>query len=376
MKEHDLKKYSGLFKIHGEIDLNDFFGPIGDSNKKSGNADADTIRLYLNPNSFEFQKNPNESFQSNLSLFDNAFFYDELEGKRKKILSYNTDLNRKYIRLRLQGIDAPELHYSANLGELFLYDDQSKKFTALREIFGFRQVYGAKTTYDLRQYLQSFTNQNQQFIKAYAFSFIDSPNDLFDRYGRAIVDVVIYRENNNTREEVNLNQWLVEQGLAFPDFYDSMSNEEIIILKQKSKDAIENKRGIWSRYENEIVKLDYEQLYEELNETQINNELGNLNYPKIFRKQVDYTILKRSGVKKPFVKTLKAYIKYRNSECYLVNEFLDKRHYAKKYLLAYFIDENGSFTNLENKKNILPGDLVNIESESIIETPNILNTWY
>jgi hypothetical protein len=135
-------------------------------------------------------------------------------------------------------------------------------------------------------------------------------------------------------------------------------------------------RGIWSRYENEIVILDYERLNEELSESQINNELGNLNYPKIFRKQVDYAILKRSGFKKSFVKALKAYIKYRNSKCYLVEEFLDKRHYAKKYLLADFIDENGSFTNPENKKNILPGDLVIIESESIIETPNIINTWY
>jgi hypothetical protein len=120
MHENDLKLYSGLLKIYGEIDLNDFFGPTVDSTKKWGNADADTIRLYLNPSSFEFQKNSTESFQSNLSLFHNAFIYDELEGKRKKILSYNTDLNRKYIRLRLQGIDAPELHYSANLGELLL----------------------------------------------------------------------------------------------------------------------------------------------------------------------------------------------------------------------------------------------------------------
>jgi endonuclease YncB( thermonuclease family) len=85
---------------------------------------------------------------------------------------------------------------------------------------------------------------------------IDIPSNLFDRFGRAVADVVVFShnktydisdDNKNAQEntdDINLNQWLVEEGWVFPDYYDSMSNEEILSLQEKSKIASNTKKEL------------------------------------------------------------------------------------------------------------------------------------
>jgi hypothetical protein len=53
----------------------------------------------------------------------------------------------------------------------------------------------------------------------------------------------------------------------------------------------------------------------------------------------------------------------------LIDEFLKSRHDAPKHQLSEFIVENGTIT-------VGPGQLVNIESESFIEIPTIISTWF
>jgi len=67
--------------------------------------------------------------------------------------------------------------------------------------------------------------------------------------------------------------------------------------------------------------------------------------------------------------TLKKYIEARKSEWYLLEEFLDKKHCAQKHELAEFMDDEGMM-------NVEPGSLINIESDSQIETPNVIRSWY
>jgi hypothetical protein len=94
-----------------------------------------------------------------------------------------------------------------------------------------------------------------------------------------------------------LNQWLVEDGSVFPDYYDSMSNEEILILQGKSKIASNAKKGIRSSYIAKLVPLDYYLVFEKgETDNNIYADEGLLNLPKFFRKQVDYEILKRCGL--------------------------------------------------------------------------------
>ncbi|MBA3749552.1 MAG: hypothetical protein H0X03_01385 [Nitrosopumilus sp.] len=52
----------------------------------------------------------------------------------------------------------------------------------------------------------------------------------------------------------------------------------------------------------------------------------------------------------------------------MIEFFFEKRHCAPKHELSEFIEEDGSM-------NGDPGSLVNIESDSQIETPNIITSW-
>ena len=84
---------------------------------------------------------------------------------------------------------------------------------------------------------------------------VDTPSNLFDRFGRAVADIVLSSQN------INLNQWLVKEGWAFTDFYDSMSNEEILLLKGKGNDASNSQKGIIPSYTKELVRFDFNLLF-------------------------------------------------------------------------------------------------------------------
>ena len=246
-------------------------------------------------------------------------------------------------------------------------NNQFSKFKSLNELFEFRQHYSARAVKALVNLLNTFSmsHNNKKYVNAYAFSSVDMPSELFDRYGRAVSDIIIYKDNEENG--INLNQWLVKEGWAFPYFYDSMSNDEISILMEKGKEAVNAQKGIRPYYSKELVDFDFNLVFEKENaDNIIANDSGLLNLPKFFRKQVDWQIIIKSGNN---IKTLKKYISLRKDACYLLDEFLEKRHCAHKHGLSEFIDENG-FMNVD------PGTLVNIESDSQIETPNIMTTWY
>jgi endonuclease YncB( thermonuclease family) len=192
-----------------------------------------------------------------LTLFNNAYYHDEQEGNRKKVIIKDGKYHQYYIRIRLQGIDSPELHYKASQRDQFLYDNQLSKFKCLNDVFEFRQHFGARAAKELVELLKGYAKEEnkRKFLYAYTFSLIDIPSNLFDRFGRAVADVVVFShnktydisdDNKNAQEntdDINLNQWLVEEGWVFPDYYDSMSNEEILSLQEKSKIASNTKRS-------------------------------------------------------------------------------------------------------------------------------------
>lgn len=137
MTECDQKKYNGKIEIHGKIFLDQFFS-VG-----IGISDADTVKISLSPNSIRFREREDHNWQEGLTVLNNAYYYDEDDGRRKKVIIRDGKNNEDQIRIRLQGIDAPELHYRANRGNVFLYSDQFSKFTSLNQIFEFRQNWGS-----------------------------------------------------------------------------------------------------------------------------------------------------------------------------------------------------------------------------------------
>ncbi|HWN52250.1 MAG TPA: thermonuclease family protein, partial [Xanthobacteraceae bacterium] len=149
------------------------------------------------------------------------------------------------------------------------------------------------------------------------FTRVNKPNDVFDKYGRFVGDIVVSKGG----KDVNINHWLVEQGWAFPTFYDSMMVQEIRKLTAAARTAQNKKRNIWTAqgYTSDIGTLD-RTLKTRPAGSKPANDKGAVIIPKFFRRQYTWfiedpakkdlkTFLLKPGNKDTFVLTA-AYLKF------------------------------------------------------------------
>src|SRR5262245_1875690 len=129
-------KPKGLLTVVGRLDISQFWP----STKGSRSSDGDTVHLKVDPNtSFLFSSSPNTSPKLT-KKFIGAYVIDH--GKKKKAITAKNE-----IKIRLQGIDTPELHYP-----VIATAHPSKKGTFTNE---FRQPFGAGAADALHKHLQS-----------------------------------------------------------------------------------------------------------------------------------------------------------------------------------------------------------------------------
>src|SRR6266446_250609 len=191
---------TGLLKVKGTLDLNQFW--------PDGESDADTAKVKVGQNAFSFQTHSGAPFKVT-HVFDNA----SVRGKT----GTKPAIKNQQITIRFQGIDATELHFQASP----LSKKQMDKLKSLNKRY--RQLFGETSTVKLHQFLAT---TGQTVVPCTVTTAVDSPNEVFDTFGRFIGDILVKVKG----KEVNLNHWLVEQGWAFPTFYASMSNDEIRTL--------------------------------------------------------------------------------------------------------------------------------------------------
>jgi len=129
----------GLLEVRGTIDLGQFW-PSGRSD-----ADTTTVVLKLAPDAIRFRKSDAAPFRAT-HVFDDAI----VKGRQRK-----PAIKNGHVTIRLQGIDAPELHFQptalskAEIGGL----SQAKK-DAFHELNHFyRQLLGATSTKGLHDFL-------------------------------------------------------------------------------------------------------------------------------------------------------------------------------------------------------------------------------
>ena len=191
--------FKGLLEVSGTIDLNQFW-PIGES-------DADTVKVLLSgPEAFTFRSDP-DSEPRVTHAFDGAV----IKGKT------NTPaIKAEHVTIRLQGIDAPELHYrptAPTINKIKPTPEQRAAFNKVNK--NFRQKFGETAPVELKNHLGKAGHSPLRCVIRTA---VDHPRDVFDTFGRLIGDVII-TENG---KELNTNLWLCERGWAFPTFYASM----------------------------------------------------------------------------------------------------------------------------------------------------------
>lgn len=353
MSEINVNKrdFSGLVEVHGMINLSQFY-------YRGGRSDADTVKIELTVESVRFRVDEQTPWLENLEVFGEGYV------RGNPVID-----SQNRITVRLQGVDAPELHYHAKRGipEKDMTDDQRKNWKNKE----FRQWGSAVATWKLATFLNAYEEAlGLGIVKAIAFSKVDSPSDVFDIYGRFVGDIIIPKA---PRKNSNINQWLAREGWTFPSFYNSMSNDEIMSLMNISKKAKVAQSGVWRIYSDVLLPFDTNLYLPGKSEPFVDvlKDNGKVNPPKIFRRQVLYEVNHRAGIYKE--STLKKYLaKSKDKDYYFnTNDFLNDDVHAKKQKLEDILEANG-------KIKLEPWDIVFEEKPAELKDWNNkkIDSWY
>ena len=197
----------GHLTVIGSIDISQFW-PATKGNRSS---DGDTVHMKVDPaQSFLFAASPSRK-PAPIKTFIGAYVNDR--GTKKAVITSKSE-----IKIRLQGIDTPELHYP-----VIATRDPSKKTAAATE---FRQAYGASAANALHNHLKPMIGPGGgTMLYATLVTRIDHLYEAVDSHGRFVGDILV-----GTAAAKSINTWLVEQGWALPLFYDSMTDVEVQTL--------------------------------------------------------------------------------------------------------------------------------------------------
>jgi len=287
----------GLLRIRGKLDLQQFW-PIG-------TADADTVNLVIdiNKQSFAFAAD-GKNFKPT-----QVFFGAVSKGRGSKPVISKANK----ITARLQGVDAPELHYRAAPLSAKL-----KASKARREAFNAankerRQHWGEAATVALGKKVATL---GADAIDCEFLSFVDAPKEVTDVYGRFIGNVRIGHQF-----DLDINTWLVEHGWAYPTFYTSMSDEEIDELLTAMKKGIKTRR-VFKDYSKDTGLFFAKLLYRKPKKGEVielEDDSGELLMPKVYRRQVTYRMQKQVGL---IAGTFTQFLQSNPEECHTADDFL------------------------------------------------------
>lgn len=199
--------------------------------------------------------------------------------------------------LRLQGVDAPELHYKA-VPAILLEKMNTKQRTRWRdwEEVEFRQHGSVHATLLVAGALRLFeSSEDIDEIRVHAHSRVSSPGDLFDVYGRFVSDVLVGPPENGT----SVNDWMLSQGLALPAFYNSMQPEEIRSALAHFSAGSAMELGVMPSYEDRVLPFDNCLRLPPNNRGQVkaSDAVGGRFFdPKLYRRQVHYWVNLHAGI--------------------------------------------------------------------------------
>jgi len=236
----------GLLEADGTIDVAQFW--------PEGHSDADTAKVLVKivADGVRFRENNTRPFRATHFL-DGATVGIPSNGKRKPAINAKGQLT-----IRLQGIDAPELHYQPSALEAAEFPGldkagfaaKKKQYHDAKVVHPYRQLLGATTSKALHDFL---AGGGSPTLPCRVLTHVDVPNDVFDKYGRMVADI----EATIGGKTVNINQWTVRTGAAFPTFYSSMLDAEIKTLRALAKTAQSKKVGVWKHLAKTIGAFDF-----------------------------------------------------------------------------------------------------------------------
>jgi len=175
------------------------------------------------------------------------------------------------VQLRLEAIDAPELHYGGSL--------QPSGDTARDWLLG--QVGFTDVTYETGS--TTVLSATPDTIPAVIYTKASDPNGRPVSYlqvgaGRRPADGAWIQVTNSVLDRT-LNAQALSAGLAYPTFYTSTPAPHVRHLREVARGAREDKTGVWA--------VDQTPLFQLVDQKSIGPE-GQLILPKLFRRATDY----------------------------------------------------------------------------------------
>jgi endonuclease YncB( thermonuclease family) len=290
---------AGLLEVVGRIPIEQFW-PDGESD-----ADTTKIKVEVGEGSFRFREHPGAPFR-----VTHAFDRARVKGRiTKEIID-----KKGRVTIRLQGVDAPELHYMPQAIKKAQEQTKEQRKLFLEWNHRYRQHFAESATVALKTLLEGGGSND---LECRVVTAVDAPDDAIDTYGRLVGDIEAELEN----EDVNLNRWLTSKGWTVPAFYNSMSGSEIRTLLQLGEEAREKRRGFWLYLMKKVAAFDFDVRYRSGTENHQSDDAGAVLMPKLFRRQCVWAVNKRA---KMVTGTFKAYLEKKLDVCYLIDEFLEQ----------------------------------------------------
>lgn len=273
----------GTLRIHGVIDISQFW--------PQGSSDADTtkIKLKVGPGSFEYRENNSKKFVKT-DAFQDAI--SKGQGA-KPVINTSKRTGEQTITIRLQGVDAPELHYkAAPLRRVpTVTDAQRAKFNEYNAER--RQCFAESSTVALAKYLKAYANDDGM-IPAVVQTAVEKPFEAVDTYGRFVANIAVGKKFDK-----DLNVWLVENGWGMPTFYTSMTLAEMDVFLRAWKKGKVKAGRVGKSVLKDASRFDWKLLYREPSEDiyfKMGEDRGRVLVPKLFRRQCSWMVSRKAGV--------------------------------------------------------------------------------
>jgi endonuclease YncB( thermonuclease family) len=201
----------------------------------------------------------------------------------------NVIKNGRKVTVRIQGIDAPELHCPPGVR-------RPKGFPKDKPLKGnggkFRQLQGETSTAGLAD--DVFKTGQTKVVPCDVTTRINSPNDAFDMFGRLIADVSFHVGGKLVR----ISHLAARNGWALPAYYNSMNPDEILTLQDLFEEARKKRRGIWPEFKRAIGQLNRIPFREKgkFDTAAKRADRGPYVVPKIYRRQLRFGVLQQNNL--------------------------------------------------------------------------------
>jgi endonuclease YncB( thermonuclease family) len=262
----------GLLRVSGTIDLAQFW--------PNGHSDVDTVTVVVDEDGFQFSEDASPQGFRRTRVFEKAFIgTDPVIGTGRKMT------------VRIQGIDAPELHCPPGarnpLPAVKPKGGGKPKKPPLKGNGGkFRQFQGEASTAGLAG---AVFKKGKSKVACTITTRVNVPNDVFDMFGRMVGDIS-FRQGDKV---VSISHIAARNGWALPAYYNSMNPNEILALHDLFEEARKKKRGIWSKFDKKIGQLTRLEFRKDGRFGTKEQKADNNAFvvPKIYRRQLKFSVL-------------------------------------------------------------------------------------